>query len=63
MIAAIISILPILKPLLAPLVAFLAGWLFPSPLQKAINAQGAVHDAEIKASTSSGDVSDLDRLP
>lgn len=60
---AILGILAVLKPFLGPLVAFLAGWLFPSPIQKAIGQQGDIHDAERKAQDSHGDVTDLDRLP
>lgn len=63
MIATILAVLTALKPILTPLVAFLAGWLFPSPIQKAINDQGKVHDAERKATDSAGNVSDLDNLP
>lgn len=63
MITTLLALLPILKPFLAPLVAFLTGWMFPSPIQKAIDQQGKNHDAESKATDSGGDVSDLDRLP
>lgn len=61
--ASIIGIITLLKPIIAPLITFLAGWLFPSPLQKAIDKQGEIHDAERKAQDSHGNVSDLDRLP
>lgn len=40
----------------------LIGWLFPSPIQKALNAQAAVRAAEQKADAT-GDVTDLDKLP
>lgn len=63
MIATILAILTALKPILVPLVTFLAGWLFPSPIQSAINTTGKEHDAETKASDSRGNVSDLDNLP
>lgn len=63
MIEGILAALALLKPLLLPLMTFLAGWLFPSPLQKAKQGQVEVHDAESKATASRGDVSDLDNLP
>jgi hypothetical protein len=63
MLTAIMGVLTILKPFLVPLFTFLAGWAFPSPLQKAIDGQGSVHDAETKATNSAGNVSDLDHLP
>lgn len=63
MITAIIGILATLKPILLPLITFLAGWIFPSPIQKAIDQQGKIHDAEGKADSSRGNVSDLDHLP
>lgn len=59
----VLAILALLKPFLAPLLTFLAGWLFPSPIQKAINGQEKVHDAERKATDSGGHVSPLDSLP
>lgn len=40
----------------------LVGWLFPSPIQKALNSQAAVKAAEDKADAT-GDVTDLDKLP
>jgi hypothetical protein len=63
MIAAIIAALTTLKPLLLPLVTFLAGWIFPSPLDKAIKETGKSHDAETKATDSRGQMDDLDKLP
>lgn len=63
MITGLLSIFAVLKPFLAPLLAFLAGWLFPSPLQKAIDQQGMVHDVEKQATDSAGDVGGLDHLP
>lgn len=59
----IAAILAVLKPFLAPLAAFLAGWLLPSPAQKAARKQSEIHDAETKADDSRGDVTDLDNLP
>lgn len=61
--ATLIAILTTLKPLLAPLVTFLVGVLFPSPIQKTLDRQGKVHEAEKKADESGGNVSDLDSLP
>lgn len=62
MITAILGILTAIKPFLVPLFTFLAGWLFPSPIQKTLDGQGSVHDAEGKASAS-GDTTGLDHLP
>lgn len=63
MIATLISLFTVLKPILAPFLTFIVGWLFPSPIQKAINDQAKVHDAERKASDGTGATSDLDHLP
>lgn len=59
----VLAILTALKPILAPLLTFLMGWLFPSPLQKVIGGQEKNHEAERTASDSNGNVSDLDSLP
>lgn len=41
--------------------ALLGAWLLPSPVQKLIDKQKAVDDAEAKADKT-GDVSDLDEI-
>lgn len=63
MIALISAIVAALKPFMVPFMTFLAGVLFPSPLQKTISGQDKVHDAEKKADETGGDMSDLDSLP
>lgn len=60
---SIIAILALLKPFLGPLFALLAGWLLPSPLQKAARSQEEIDAAERLAQSSRGNVSDLDNLP
>ncbi len=61
--AALGPALAILKPFLVPLLTFLAGWLFPSPIKKAAKSQEEIANAESKATSSRGDVTDLDSLP
>lgn len=53
----------VLKAIAGPLAAFLVGYFLPSPLQKAARKQEEIHNAENKADSSRGDVSDLDNLP
>lgn len=59
----IFAIVLILKPILVPLATLIAGWLMPSPFQKAAKGQADTHAAEKKADETRGDVSDLDNLP
>lgn len=60
---AILGLLTLLKPILMPLMTFLAGWLMPSPIQKAANDQAKVQDAEKNAQDHPGNVGPLDGLP
>jgi hypothetical protein len=60
MISGILALLAILKPILVPLGAFLAGLLFPSPIQKAISGTTEVHKNEEDAKNNSVN---LDSLP
>lgn len=57
------TILLLLKPLLAPLISFIAGYLLPSPMQKAARRSEEIHNAEQKADATRGYVDDLDNLP
>ncbi len=57
------ALLVVLKPYLASLLGFVLGWLFPSPLEKAMQQQKDLRDAERKATESGGNMSDLDDLP
>lgn len=59
---ALAALIVILKPILVPGVAFVAGWLFPSPLQKAKKGSEDVAKGEQQAS-SGEDTSKLDTLP
>lgn len=55
----------VLQHLITALGAGLVGWLFPSPIQKAANAQADVKKAEDAASDAKtgNRVDDLDKLP
>lgn len=57
-----LAIWEIVKPFALPLIGLLAGWLMPSPLQKANKNLEKLHAAQDKADAV-GDVSDLDHLP
>lgn len=57
---AIPALIVILKPVLVPLGAFLAGWFFPSPLQKAKKGTEDVANSEKQGEQ---DTSKLDKLP
>ena len=63
MISGVFTLLTILKPFLVPLATFLAGVLFPSPLQKQQKEEENIHEAEKKADSTQGNMSDLDHLP
>lgn len=54
---------PVLLPLVSHLVPFLAGWLLPSPIQKAAKEQVDVANDEKKLTDSRGNVGNLDHLP
>jgi hypothetical protein len=62
MLASILTLLTALSPILKPALAFLAGWLFPSPIQKAQKGIDDVHEVEKKVSEGSAPTSDLDRV-
>lgn len=59
----IAAILALLKPLLLPFLTLIAGWLLPSPLQKAKKGQEDVSEDEKKLTDSRGDIGGLDDLP
>lgn len=63
MLATILGLLTMLKPFLVPAITFLAGVLFPSPLQKAVKGTEDVHQKEKDVSEGTAPTSDLDRLP
>lgn len=61
--AAILAFLTTYKAVLIPIVTAIVGWLFPSPLQKAVKSGEDVHNTEGKVTDGSAPTSDLDRLP
>lgn len=63
MLATALTVLKILADAgwLKAISGLLLGWLFPSPIQKLIDKQKQIRDAEAKADAT-GDVTDLDEL-
>jgi hypothetical protein len=61
--ATLIAIFTALKPFLVPALTFLAGWLFPSPVQKAQKGITDVHNTEKAVDEGTAPTSDLDKLP
>lgn len=63
MLASILALLVSLKPVLVPLLTALVGWLVPSPWEVAARGREKTKDAEDRADATRGYVDDLDHLP
>jgi hypothetical protein len=55
-------LIALFKPVILPILTFLVGWIFPSPIQTAMQKQTDLNAAEQKADGPKHDVTDLDKI-